>query len=353
MRVLLLASGVPSQYRVLRCAAAAGATVYVLGAAEAVGLAKSRYCAGYISSTTDFSQESSPIVCEEINECVDALGIDCVIPGDAAGTRMLSIVRDGVRASCFPVPSLRVFDTLNHKGSFAILCEKLDVPIAKSRTVTTKEVLRDLCDRREIVLPVIAKPVDMHGGVGVKKLEGPTAQESIECIDYEPILIQVFADGHDISIALYCDSGTVLAEVVYFAQAGIYHFIRNEQISKYAREIASHLRFDGVLCFDARLCPDGRSVKFVECNPRFWYNMDLALIAGINYVRLGLDKALGCRHGDLVAAGATVPQTVTTTVRTRKSILKNLPAPWRLSADDKRMLAFSLADPVGLTFPRS
>ena len=45
--VLLLASGLPVQYRALRCAEAAGFEVYVLGTKQAALLRYSRFCRGF------------------------------------------------------------------------------------------------------------------------------------------------------------------------------------------------------------------------------------------------------------------------------------------------------------------
>src|SRR6476620_2529165 len=50
------------------------------------------------------------------------------------------------------------------------------------------------------------------------------------------------------------------------------------------RKIIQATNYSGVIGFDLRQRDDGRFV-FLECNPRFWYNMELTMLAGANFVR--------------------------------------------------------------------
>ncbi len=65
-------------------------------------------------------------------------------------------------------------------------------------------------------------------------------------------------------------------------------------------KIVSHLAFDGVIGFDIRESPSG--FFFLECNPRFWYNMDIAMVAGLNLVSIGLEPAASGRPVAEIAA---------------------------------------------------
>jgi biotin carboxylase len=337
LKVLLLASGISFQYRVLRCAAA-GAEVFILGDTVARGLAMSRYCRRFLPSACEISFENASQIAQQINACVEELGIACVLPSDAGTTRILTSIRSELRSATFPMPDLATFDTLNDKGRFAGVCAELGLPHPESRIASTVEDLRQLFHRGEIRLPSIAKPPTMYGGIGVVTLEQGNARESIDKIDYEPILIQDFIEGDDISIALFCDQGRTVAEVVYLPQSAALQFVHNDMLCESARKVASHFAYDGVIGFDARLSPDGRSVALIECNPRFWFNMDFAMAAGINFVKLGLGEA----------TGPPAPSADGTTVRTRKLLLLNMFMPWRLTRQDLNMLAYCSADPVGL-----
>src|SRR5262249_5240659 len=48
-----------------------------------------------------------------------------------------------------------------------------------------------------------------------------------------------------------------------------------------------HCKFHGVINFDARMAPDG-SVELIECNPRFFFPIDLIMILGVNFVEVGI-----------------------------------------------------------------
>lgn len=335
----MLASGTSFQYRVLRCAAAAGAEVFILGDLAARDLALSRYCRVFLASTCAISFENSSRIAQQVNTYIDELSIGCVMPSDAGTTRILTSIRRELGSPTFPMPDLATFDTLNDKARFAGVCAELGVPHPETRVACTREDLHQLIRRGEIRLPSIAKPPTMYGGIGVVALNDETAEEFISRIDYEPILVQDFVDGDDISIALFCEHGRAVAEVVYIPRPRAFHFVRNDMLSDNARKIASHFAYDGVIGFDARLSPDGLSVGLVECNPRFWFNIDFALVAGINFVELGLKKP-----------PCPTPSAEGNTILTRKSLLLNIFMPWRLGLLDLRMLAYCLADPVGLVY---
>ena len=53
------------------------------------------------------------------------------------------------------------------------------------------------------------------------------------------------------------------------------------------------------------LRPDGTMVHLIECNPRFWYNMDVAMIAGINFVELGCRPVASSRARNCASASGT------------------------------------------------
>jgi predicted ATP-grasp superfamily ATP-dependent carboligase len=262
-----------------------------------------------------------------------------VLPGDGKTTRLLSGLRDRLAAPCFPMPDAPTFDTLNNKASFMALCGTLGVPHPASRVVSKRE-LTELLRHGALPLPAIAKPLELYGRLGVVKLEPNDGAAAVARIDYEPILVQDFIEGRDVCISLFCRRGAVLAEIAYVRRRATFHHLHLPELSAAARRIAAHFAYDGVLAFDGRLDPDGRFAGFIECNPRFWYNMDVAMVAGINFVGLGMAQAPRPDAATLRVEGKSV--------RLPKAFLADAITPWRLSLDDFRMLKYALLDPVPL-----
>ena len=129
MNILVLASGFAPQYRVLRCAAATGAAVYILGDKRAVWLAISRYCRKFVDWQVGWDV-AAPSVVAALNEIIAEHSIDCVVPSDALTTRFLSLVRKDLQCRTFPVPDTHAFDQLNTKDAFAKLCARLAIPVS-------------------------------------------------------------------------------------------------------------------------------------------------------------------------------------------------------------------------------
>jgi len=93
---------------------------------------------------------------------------------------------------------------------------------------------------------------------------------------------------------------------------------------------------DGVYNFDMIAADDG-SIYFLECNPRFFYSIDLAMLAGINFVALGLDDN-----------AAPVPHRVPhgTAVRRPEAVLTS-PRCWpRLTRRDWAAARYAYSDPI-------
>lgn len=337
MNVLLLASGFVFQYRVLRCAAAAGAAVHVLGDRRAGGLARSRHIASFTPADCDLTTATTEQVAEQVNRVARRLQIDLVLPTDGATTAVLAAARDRLAVPCFPIPSAETFALLNDKGRFMQACAELGVPHPAS-WLATKEELRERHREGRLALPCIVKPPCMFGKIGVQKLDHGDAGERIERIDYAPVLVQDFVPGEDVCISLFCDGGEVLAEVAYTRRRGTFYFTHDARLSQSARQIARHFRYDGVLAFDSRRTPDGERIEFIECNPRFWFNMDVAMLCGINFVDLGLRLCAGQRVAAPSVSGRRVSNV--------RGILATLARPWKLGATDVRTLRYHLSDPA-------
>ncbi|UQN11300.1 ATP-grasp domain-containing protein [Methylococcus capsulatus] len=184
-------------------------------------------------------------------------------------------------------------------------------------------------------LPLIAKPVNNHGGVGVTKVDQWPDESVVQAIDYSPVLVQEYIDGEDICVSLFCEKGICRRCVVYQRKNGEYRFRPHGELIEMAQTVARYLQVDGVICFDARLASDSGILYLIECNPRFWYNLDYALLAGVNFVALGLPECSGLEDGATDGFAVSLPHT----------FLAKMMMPWTITKADLRAVRFWLSDP--------
>ena len=204
--------------------------------------------------------------------------------------------------------------------------------------VQTKAELVQALEEGSIRLPAICKPLSLDGGVGIIKIEGcdPKArQASLDLIDYEPILVQDFIEGVDIGASIFCRDGQVEAFMAHSLLDGVFSTFSDYGIREHIETIAAKYKLTGVYNFDMRLTPD-ESVYYLECNPRIFHKLDYAMVAGINYVALGLGKIVSDKT-------VTVPSQRYHIVRNTIREALKLHAP---SSQDLSFLRYNLADPI-------
>ncbi len=333
VKILLLATGNLLAYKVLRCAAEIARDVYVLGDRVASRLGASRYCRAFRASSRPINRASADALVPEINCAIAELDIDMIIPGDFETSWLLATIAPRLQTRVFPLPAAGVLDQLNDKWSFNQLCLRLDIPAPASVLVADKaELAGQLAaagpGRRHVV-----KPLAREGSNGFLDLARRPLAESLELIDYRPVLLQEYLAGVDICLSSFCQAGEVLATVVYTRGENSICFARHDEFERHAARIAQFFHYTGVLCFDGRLGPDG-GVSFIECNPRFWNNMDVAMICGVNFVALGLP-------GD-ISRGAAIDSGVT--LRNLAVSPRSIVRPWLFSTGDVRFLHYRLKD---------
>ena len=337
IRVLLLSTVFGMPYRVLRCIHDAGASVYVLGTEGAKGLKSSRFCKDFIANERTVDGNFNEGLAEKINQVVQRAAIDVVIAGDAPCTRSLIAIRDLIVVPCFPMPKLEQFDLLNNKWEFNVLCRSLRITCPTSQAFASIQDLLRAIDAGSLTYPRIAKPLSMHAGWGVVKLEPATARERAKTITYQPIVVQEFIEGTDICASVFCQSGEIQAFTGYQYRRGTYTSFFDDGVYEDIRKIVGKLKVDGIVNFDMRRATDGR-VFFVECNPRVYWNIATTMLAGLNFISLGLPGRV---------RDATVQMALQPVVRFPKALaLLALHAPWKLGRESWQMLKFLYSDPI-------
>ena len=343
--ILMLAQSFQAPYRVMRCAAATGAKVFLFCNDEARSLALSRFCAGY----RDFSFEPEPApdaAAAEIESFCRAHKIDMILPADAIATRLLARTRHLLTTPVFPIPDLATFDQLVTKDRFMEFCRANDIRHPEGHILASRDALIAAIRNGCIKLPAILKPINRWGSVGVVKIDESNALEIAAKIDYAPILVQDFIDGEDRSISIFARKGAVTKQVTYCYPNNEFTFQREPELARIVGEIAANLKLDGVCNFDARIEADG-TVWLIECNPRFFFTMDAAMVSGANFAKIEI--AEGARsHFSRVEAGPDGPIITVADgqLRQPEALLKRLLRGRLPNRMDRKMLAHWLRDPV-------
>ncbi|HEY7977133.1 MAG TPA: ATP-grasp domain-containing protein [Rhizomicrobium sp.] len=343
--ILLLAQSFQAPYRVMRCAAALGAKIFLFCNDEARSLAVSKFCAGY----RDFTFEPEPVpeaAAAEIETFCRAHKIDMILPADAIATRLLARARHLLTTPVFPIPDLATFDQLVTKDRFMEFCRANDVRHPEGHILANREALIAAIKNGCIKLPAILKPINRWGSVGVVKIDESNALQIASTIDYAPVLVQDFIEGVDRSISIFARNGVVQKQVTYCYPNNEFTFQREPELAHIVGEIAKKLKLDGVFNFDARIEADG-TVWLLECNPRFFFTMDAAMIAGANFAKI--ETASGPQsHFAKLQAGPDGPVITVADgeLRQPEALLKHVLRGRIPNAMDWKMLAHWLRDPI-------
>jgi biotin carboxylase len=328
VRLLFLATDFAAQYRALRCVAALGAEVYVAGSGPARSLALSRYCRRFLPFAFEDAGAEAAAELETIAADVQA---DMLVPGDLPATQFLARVRPHLTTPVFPLSDPAAIAALGTKDRFAETCRQLGVRhphVAVFRDGT--ELLTALRGGR-ISLPAMLKPINRAGGLGVTRIDASNAEREISKLAYAPVLMQDFVEGADHCISLFCRDGEVLKQVVYAHSHGAFRFFENAALARIAAHLVKELNLSGLINFDARIDSAG-DIWMIECNPRFTFNMDVAMVAGVNFA-------------DWTSPSA--PQALTDTeIRVPDALLRGLLGFRKPRTADWKMLVHWLKDPL-------
>jgi hypothetical protein len=326
---LLLATGFAAQYRAMRCAAALGAEVHVLGAGPARSLALSRYCKSFRSFTFDLADEEAAA---QLDQVAHELSADRVLPADLTATQFLARIKPHLTTACFPLSDPQTIEALGSKDSFMLVCRRLGVLHPEGMVLADGVALTEALRAGRIPLPAVLKPIDRAGGIGIVQIDDSNPMETAARIDYAPILAQQFIAGIDRCITVFCRDGRIQKQVVYEHHRGHFRFLEDAALSRVVAEIATTLNLSGVINFDARIDAEGR-IWMIECNPRFYFNMDVAMVAGLNFA-------------DWNATSSGVQSVANQEIRIPNAFVRAMLHWKRASGKDMAMLRHWLKDPL-------
>lgn len=294
MKVLLVATNDQLAVNILQSLAVESIRADIMTPRRLRWASLSRYGDKCVSCKIESLLEPDSEFVDAINRhCVNE-NIDMLIPVDALPMACLAKIRHMITIPVFPIPTLGHILRLNNKWQFKQLLDKLDIPTPETVLLNSREERL----RPDVVFPVVVKPLDREGRVGVKRLDSKDDMEAYfsdkKNDPYWPFLIQEYIPGHDICISILSEQG----EVIYWtiqerSSQGDIQFIEYPDILQSAREICTKLKYTGLAHFDVRIDSRDNSIKFLECNPRFWGSLVASTFAGINFTVLGIGLGLG------------------------------------------------------------
>jgi predicted ATP-grasp superfamily ATP-dependent carboligase len=211
----------------------------------------------------------------QVADAVRAHGIDLVIPAFEEVfylARHLSDLPHPEKYFCSPFETLA---RLHDKKTFVDLCQELDLPIARTITVTSDAELRSATEQFP---EYFGRASFSRGGVelltNTGSLAGAVELEEVHPTPEQPWVIQEFVHGEDFCSYSVAHHGVLAAHDTYrhpltIEHAGgiVFESVDEPEVVDLSKRIIEHLGYHGNVSFDWMKTGDGR-LHLVECNPR-------------------------------------------------------------------------------------
>jgi hypothetical protein len=293
-------------YRVLRCTAAIFPRVHLLMEGEpgsADHLRRSRFCASLAYLGPAHFDDPSAVA--DINAACERLGASVVIPSGVRAVHLLTRHGPAINAITYPVPSEQAFLALETKWNFAAFCAANGIDHPRTMLFQSTDELRAF-PQSDLPEKFMLKPIDREASEGVMVCSPKSLDIDLCKVDYAPILLQEFVEGEDIGGIAACEDGKlvsatalryVLKSFLRLPYRDSMELFDNEPLMAALTKVVAASNYNGGINIDCRLRPD-KSVVVLECNPRFWNSIDWAMMAGVNFVELGLRRRLPMLTGN-------------------------------------------------------
>lgn len=339
MRILVLAFSFKTQYHVLRCITQNGAEVHVLGKHLAKGLTYSRFCSSYNEFQYDPRTTNLLSAAQEINDLINELDIDYVMPSDIISTKLLICLKNDLSTKLPLLPDIETFNILNDKWSFYHFCCDLGLPVPKTYCLPDISSIISAVNKNNLPLPLILKPTDMMGGADIHILRNQSDFSKITSLKSKSILAQEYISGPDCGISMVCKDGEVICSCFQKHYSWGYEFENKPMLNEYLKSIALKTNYNGIAHFDLIEIEEDKKYVFLECNPRSWYSAYALMLAGLNYPILSMNnydnyknEKLGMKEKILISVN--------------KHVFRKLFNPFSLSHSDWITMMYYLSDPI-------
>ncbi|HEY5071265.1 MAG TPA: ATP-grasp domain-containing protein [Caulobacteraceae bacterium] len=244
--------------------------------------------------------EVNPLAIERLKAMCASKAIDMVAPIDLDGAAFLAAARSHIpRIRCFPFSSPEVLRLLADKWSCGALAKEAHVEAPTSFLLrAAKDLEAQWVD--DLAYPVVVKPARLEGGRGVVRI-GTRKQLEAHVLggrrySRPPLIVQQFIHGRDADVDLLADNGKIVFQVCRERGAdGTFRYFRDPDLERAAAALVARSGYTGIANLDfVREVGTGTYI-FLEFNPRAWSNIWLSELAGMNFIRLGMELALGAK----------------------------------------------------------
>lgn len=291
MRIILL-SGMDQaiSFNILKCLHQSGNSAIVIGTHLARGIALSSYCTKFYEIQGDMFNSDNKLLEMIYNINLKDKG-DVLIPVDLEA---MCYIGNNIAQIKKIIPTMLVspanlIQQLHNKWEFYLLLSSLDMPTPRTFLLDCVPLSNDSFP---LEFPVLTKPMDGGGGEGIQYFKTKKAfNEDILGLTL-PLIVQEYIPGQDIDLSAFCINGSLMAWTIQEQSLGSLNFVKNEEALKICTNVLNMTNYSGVVHFDLRIDARDNSLKFLECNPRFWGSVYESAKAGVNFPELAAKVAI-------------------------------------------------------------
>ena len=187
----------------------------------------------------------------------------------------------------FMLPHINSFNLSRNKDELNRFCELNKIPCPKY--YSEKQI-----KERNFELPIILKPINGSGSIGIKYLKKLNDLTSLE-IDYNNYFIQELLNNpKNVEAGFFlCSDGKIISFYsherirTYPNQGGVSVFSKstfNKKILNAGSKIIKELNWSGFIMIEFIKCNKSKEYKLIEINPRLWGSFLLSEFSGANFV---------------------------------------------------------------------
>ena len=264
--------------------------VYIMSSRKHNFLKFSRFVKGYYY----FEYENDISWIANIDQLAEKHNIDFIMPVYEYGIHRI----------------LKHEEKLRHSDKLCLLPKLDNFESARNKGLLYNHMIKKDLKTLDMDFPLIAKPVTGHsGGKGIKILENKH-----ELFNYFnlyrfdcDIILQRVIEGFDVSCNVLCKDGEILIHTLQKSLSTNtnlkpltgFNFFEDKVLINELKKLMKSLNWQGVANIDVRYDEENHSYKFLEINPRFWFNVDASAKANINfplsYLALSLNEEVSIK----------------------------------------------------------
>ena len=297
MNILILSTDDGYAISIMMCLSKLKMKIYTMSVDNSHHVKESKYCSGYIIYDKNDLLKENDIIIDKINDYCKRQKIDVIIPSGIESTIFISKVRNRIisETEIFPVANWETLKLLNNKWSFLELMKDNGISCPRTMLITELCQIKSL----DIEFPIMIKQLELDASRSVVKLnsfeelEMYLSKRNENNFNALPLLIQEYIPGIDMGINILAKNGKIIAYNMhkYYPNGvsrNVTEFLKDDNVLNIGRQIVCCCNFTGVANIDLRFDDRDKSIKVIECNPRFWGMLYASMFTGINFPYLGI-----------------------------------------------------------------